>query len=109
MTIQGVNGVLQTLLSDKPEPGMPQPEKSEKDRKTCRTNQMPAPSNRLTTKARLGRPPQSSVAAEARQKVTVRLQPELIEGYRDWSWDARTSLSSLVEEALADYFARRGR
>ena len=101
MTVQGVNGVLQTLLTE--------PVESANKRESPRKNIKTASSDRPATKARLGRPPQSSVAAEARQKVTVRLRPELIEGYRDWSWDARTSLSSLVEEALADYFTRCGR
>ena len=101
MTIRGVNGVLQTLLTEPAKSA----DKRELPRKTVKT----VSSDRPATKARVGRPPQSSVAVKARQKVTVRLRPELIEGYRDWSWDARMSLSSLVEEALADYFARRGR
>ena len=86
-----------------------EPAKSANERESPRKIIKTVSSGRSPTKARVGRPPQSSVAAEARQKVTVRLRPELIEGYRDWSWDARTSLSSLVEEALADYFARCGR
>ena len=101
MTIQGVNGVLQTLLT--------QPAKSANEREWPRKGMKTVSSNRPATKARVGRPPQSSVSAEARQKVTVRLRRDLIEGYRDWSWDARTSLSSLVETALADYFTRCGR
>ncbi len=101
MTIQGVNGVLQTLLTE--------PAKSANERESPRKKIKTVSSGRPATKARVGRPPQSSVTAEAREKVTVRLRPELIEGYRDWSWDARTSLSSLVEEALTDYFARCGR
>lgn len=101
MTIQGVSGVLQTLLTEPARSA----DKRELPRKTVKTVSFDRPA----TKARVGRPPQSSVTAEARQKVTVRLRPKLIEGYRDWSWDARTSLSSLVEEALTDYFARCGR
>lgn len=101
MKVQGVNGVLQTLLTE--------PAKFANKRESPRRNTKAVSSDRPATKARLGRPPQSSVADEPRQKVTVRLRPELIEGYRDWSWDARTSLSSLVEEALTDYFARCGR
>ena len=101
MKVQGVNGVLQTLLTE--------PVEFANKRKPPRKSTKAVSSDRPATKARLGRPPQSSVADEARQKVTVRLRPKLIEGYRDWSWDARTSLSSLVEEALTDYFTRRGR
>ena len=101
MNVRGVNGVLQTLLTDRVE--------SANERESPRKRITTVSSGRPKTKARVGRPPQSSVTAEARQKVTVRLRQELIQGYRDWSWDARTSLSSLVEEALTDYFARCGR
>lgn len=98
MTVQGVDGVLQMLLT--------KPAKSANERESPRKRRSLVSSDRPATKARLGRPPQSSTDGPSRQKVTVRLQPEVIEEYRDWSWDARTSLSSLVEEALSDYFAR---
>ena len=54
--------------------------------------------------ARRGRPAgQIVVTAETRQKVTLRLPTGLIAAYRDWSWEARSQLSQLVERALADY------
>lgn len=42
-----------------------------------------------------------------KEKVTLRISSELATEYRDWSWEARCSLSALVEKALADY--SRGR
>jgi len=44
-----------------------------------------------------------------KQKVTVRIQSELIDCYRDWSWEMRSPLSHLVEWALADYRRRHKR
>ena len=62
---------------------------------------------RPTTKllgARRGRPPgPPSVPTEARQKITLRLPTDLIAAYRDWSWEARSQLSYLVERALVHY------
>ena len=106
MTVQGVNGVLQTLLTPPVESGA---KTSHTRQDSSRKTTKPAVSCRPATKARLGRPPQSSTDGPSRQKVTVRIRPDLIEGYRDWSWDARTSLSHLVEAALTDYFMRCGR
>ncbi len=106
MTIQGVHGVLQMLLTEPDESGS---ENAKNRPKSSREKAKPAVSCRPATKARLGRPPQSSASITARQKVTVRIRPDLIEGYRDWSWDARTSLSHLVEASLTDYLTRCGR
>jgi len=60
--------------------------------------------------ARRGRPPGKASAAAPREKFTVRIATELIATYRDWSWEARSQLSHLVEQALKDYQERnRGR
>ena len=46
----------------------------------------------------------------SKQKVTLRVPSELIDEYRDWSWEARCQLSELVEQALLTYLnAHRGR
>lgn len=42
-----------------------------------------------------------------KEKVTLRISSELATEYRDWSWEARCSLSGLVEKALAEYSRRR--
>lgn len=36
----------------------------------------------------------------------MRIATDLIATYRDWSWEARSQLSHLVEQALTDYKAR---
>ena len=56
--------------------------------------------------ARRGRPSGKAVAAAPKEKVTVRIATDLIATYRDWSWEARSQLSHLVEQALTDYKAR---
>lgn len=56
--------------------------------------------------ARRGRPPGKAAAAAPREKFTVRIATELIATYRDWSWQARSQLSHLVEQALMDYQER---
>jgi len=99
MKVQGVNGVLNTLLTEPTVETASLPMQSGKQKKT--------PRKRSTIKARTGRPPQSASHGADRQKVTFRIRPDLIEGYRDWSWDVRTSVSHLVEAALDEYYARR--
>jgi uncharacterized protein (DUF4415 family) len=100
MTIQGVHGVLQTLLTEPVESGS---EDAKNRQRSSRKKAKPATSSRPATKARLGRPPQSSASSTGRQKVTVRIRPDLIDAYRDQSWDARCSLSRLVEKAMSEY------
>ena len=56
--------------------------------------------------ARRGRPSGKAVAAAPKEKVTVRIATDLIATYRDWSWEARSQLSHLVEQALKDYRER---
>jgi hypothetical protein len=109
MNVRGVNGVLQTLLTEPVALDAPPVKKPEKRANTFHTQTTDNPCNRSVTRARLGRPPQLSSRGTAREKVTFRIRPDLIEGYRDWSWDARMSVSHLVEAALDDYFTRRGR
>jgi len=61
-----------------------------------------------TYKARQGRPLGGGhLASPGKEKVSLRLPPELIAQYRDWSWDARSSLSGLAEQALREYLRRR--
>ena len=36
----------------------------------------------------------------------MRIATDLIATYREWSWEARSQLSHLVEQALTDYQAR---
>lgn len=58
--------------------------------------------------ARRGRPPgRAAVTARPKAKVTLRITSTLVASYRDWSWEARSQLSQLVEQALADYYDRQ--
>ena len=53
---------------------------------------------------RRGRPPgKPSTPRLPKEKVTVRITASLIAAYRDWSWEARSQLSQLVERALSAY------
>ncbi len=56
--------------------------------------------------ARRGRPPGKAVTVVPKEKLTVRIATELVATYRDWSWQARSQLSHLVEQALKDYQER---
>jgi uncharacterized protein (DUF4415 family) len=59
--------------------------------------------------ARRGRPPgKGRKRKKPKEKMTVWLDADLIAEYREWSWDARCQLSTLVEEALIEYWNHRG-
>ncbi len=54
--------------------------------------------------ARIGRPPaRSPRRAGSKEKVTFRINSDLIAQYRDWSWEARCQIGDLVERALTTY------
>ena len=56
---------------------------------------------------RRGRPPGTVYAPRPhKEKVTLRITASLVARYRDWSWEARSQLSQLVERALLDYHDR---
>jgi hypothetical protein len=103
----GIPGLLDQLLSPNTSamPARTEPRKAPKTQRPlpspCRDEERAA--TRLSG-ARCGRPAgQLSAPAEGRLKVTLRLPADLIAAYRDWSWEARSQLSYLVERALADY------
>jgi hypothetical protein len=52
----------------------------------------------------LGRP---STAAQPKTKVTLWLSSSIVASYRDWSWEARSQFSHLVETALIHYHESR--
>jgi hypothetical protein len=57
--------------------------------------------------ARRGRPFGTRTSADtSREKVTLRIPSSLIAEYRDRSWEARCSLSSLVERAMIEHRRR---
>jgi hypothetical protein len=66
------------------------------------------PEEAIRIGARRGRPlGKQREPKEPKEKVTVWLNAKLIAQYRDWSWEARSQLSSLVEDALTDYRKRQ--
>lgn len=58
-------------------------------------------------RVRRGRPPGKPAASARKEKVTVWIPSNLIAAYRDWTWDARCQLSTLVQQAMEDYRNRR--
>ncbi len=53
--------------------------------------------------ARRGRPAGKHQGGPRREKVTLRVDAELIADYREWSWKRRCQLCELVEDALRAY------
>jgi hypothetical protein len=106
----GITGVLGELISPAamahatpPPPAalptfMPKAHRSEKQSK-CKP---------ITIRSRLGRPPGRRAGVEKpKEKITVRIDAELIAAYRDWSWEARCQVGELVERALRQFLSRR--
>jgi hypothetical protein len=60
------------------------------------------------TGSRRGRPlGKATSPALPKEKVTLWLSSPLVASYRDWSWEARSQFSHLVERALTDYYQRQ--
>ena len=98
--MSGIGGVLGGLISD----DRPKPEPSEPARPTPRDK----PEKKVH--ARAGRPPGKQLRnAQRREKLTVRIDADLLEKYRDWSWDARCNLGELVGRAMRLYLKNRRR
>lgn len=95
----GIGGVLGGLISDD-QPTLKPPEPS-------RTTPQDKPEKR--EHARVGRPPgKGSARAQRKEKMTVRIDANLVDKYRDWSWDARCNLGELVGAAMRRYLKMRG-
>ncbi len=59
-------------------------------------------------RSRRGRPlGKTATSAQPKEKITVWLSGALVASYRDWSWEARSQFSHLVEKALIDYHQRQ--
>jgi uncharacterized protein (DUF4415 family) len=85
--ITGIGGVLGEIISpEADEEKQAQPECTKKAKHS---------------RARTGRPPGKGTSkSPRREKLTVRIDADLIEKYRDWSWDARCNLGELVGQAM---------
>lgn len=124
--LKGVGGVLSGLISPEPDPAAP-PEPAAKSAtaapavETAKTESIeqpaaaapadkPRPKPQARTQARRGRPPGRRAGEAAdKEKVTLRLSRELMDEYRDWSWEERCQLGELVERALVQYCKHRSR
>jgi uncharacterized protein (DUF4415 family) len=94
----GIGGVLGGLISD----DQPKPKPSEPSRLA------PQDKPEKRAHARVGRPPgKRSAKARRREKLTVRIDADLVEKYRDWSWDARCNLGELVGVAMRRHLRTR--
>ncbi len=112
--LKGVGGVLGGLISpDSAEPAPEEeivrtakPAESSPIESSPRTADKPVRSGA----ARRGRPPgPKATVALPKEKVTLRLGKDLMDDYRDWSWEARCPLGELVERALLQYRKHRAR
>jgi len=104
---QGIVGILDRLLTaNNARPLQPSATQApircpQPERTTSHTARAPSANTRR------GRPPGSVYAPRLhKEKVTLRITASLVARYRDWSWEARSQLSQLVERALLDYHDR---
>jgi hypothetical protein len=115
--LKGVGGVLGSLISEPTpepetsatpdEPVTPEPA-DQAAPATAIAKPRPKSQGRVT--ARRGRPPgQKPGDAADKEKVTLRLNKELMDDYREWSWEERCQLGELVERALLQYHKSRAR
>ena len=124
--LKGVGGVLGGLISPDPaqvetpatvadpvqEPPAAEAERTETASPTVTPTQpgksRQKPQGRVA--ARRGRPPGQKIGEAAdKEKVTLRLNKELMDDYREWSWEERCQLGELVERALVQYHKQRAR
>jgi hypothetical protein len=109
---KGIGGILDQIVGT----GAVQPSRQSKplppDNHSLQTEREPGcgeiakQSKRM--QARRGRPlgkvqPSGPLEPEPKAKVTVWISQTLIDQYRDWSWEARHPLSTLVQQAMEDY------
>jgi uncharacterized protein (DUF4415 family) len=100
--LSGITGVLSNYVSKEPSQG--NAARADPAAPTPKANPRPADQK---TKARLGRPPGKRTRTSGhKEKATLRLDAELMNDYREWSWELRCQLGELIERALADYRRR---
>lgn len=100
----GIVGLLDHILSNTHAATLP-PTRADSRPNTHR----PAPdaARKPTAATRRGRPlGRTATPRSLKEKVTLRITASLVARYRDWSWEARSQLSQLVERALLDYHDR---
>ena len=108
--LSGIDGVLDNLLSPGYAHTVPNAKTESAPVNHERVSAAPHSGSLRATGARRGRPlgPHRRESGP-KEKVTFRISSELAKNYRNWSWEARCSLSSLVERAMDEYRRRRHR
>ena len=99
----GITGVLGEMISPSATPAAsPGSERRwPPDRQSDSENGRKLQASSGLRRARVGRPPGSSLRHTGpKEKVTLRINSDLIAEYRDWSWESRCQLGELVERAL---------
>lgn len=106
----GILGVLDGILSQEKQQPPPLPASATTIAK------FPAAIGQAADNAELSRPagsrrgrPLGKAASPGvpKEKVTLWLHSPLVASYRDWSWEARSQFSHLIEKALTDYYQRQ--
>lgn len=108
--ISGISGVLEELITTRSAAESTATKNStpEADRAgTIALAPVPGKIDKARSCARLGRPPgPRRKPTPPKDKVTLRIDAELLADYREWSWDERCQLGELVERALIEFRKR---
>ena len=106
--LSGIDGVLDNLLSPGHAHVVPNANTKSAPVNYARVSAASHSGSPRATGARRGRPmgPHRRESGP-KEKVTFRISSELATKYRNWSWEARCSLSTLVEKALREYCRRQ--
>lgn len=119
--MKGVAGVLGSIVSLESRQSEPQAESEPSAQHAQPVSEEPAlpatgiapprrPSQPKPAGARRGRPPGRRTGESVeKEKVTLRITKDLVDDYRDWSWEERCQLGELVERALIHYRKQRQR
>ena len=68
------------------------------------TSDAPKGKKAQKVRARVGRPPGIvNGSRQQKEKATMHVDEELLNFYRDWSWEARCNLGELIERAMLAY------
>ncbi len=106
----GILGVLDGILSQEKQQPRPLPASA------AAIAQFPASTSQAADNPDPARPPGSrrgrplgkaALPGVPKEKVTLWLHSPLVASYRDWSWEARSQFSHLIEKALTDYYQRQ--
>ena len=106
--LPGIDGVLDNLLTPGRARGVPNANTESAPMNHARASAAPDSRSSRATGARRGRPLSTHCPkGSPKEKVTFRISSDLAGAYRNWSWEARCSLSTLVERALWEYHRRQ--